>query len=162
MKTILTTIAFVLIINILSAQTSIKKSDISSTGNISTAGTVKVISTVGEIAVKENSQGTIHISEGFINPDLAQITNVKNYSKLNGMYIYPNPAIDYVNLSLPKTSNYQVSIFDINAKKIADYQIVQSNNYKIELQFLTEGEYLLVIKSEKLKQYKTFKLIKTH
>jgi hypothetical protein len=65
MKAYLTIIAL-LITYISFGQTAIKKSSIDSGGDISTNGTLKIVYTIGEVALQENTTGNIHISEGFI------------------------------------------------------------------------------------------------
>jgi len=71
---------FILILFLLTGftygQMQIKKSSISTGGGSASAGTTTVISAIGEVAVQENTQGTVHISEGFIGADIAVVLGV--------------------------------------------------------------------------------------
>ncbi len=48
------------------SQTVIEKSSIDSGGDNTTVGTTTLLYTIGKVVVQETSNGTIHISEGFI------------------------------------------------------------------------------------------------
>ncbi len=158
MKHFLTIIAL-LVISMNFGQVAIKKSTVSSGGEISTHGNVTVISNLCEVAVQERNQGNIHISEGFISPEILQTTGVAGFSLIKNINVYPNPAVKYVNISMQEITNYEIVLTDINGKqlwsKTGDEQQIQ-----IDLQYYQSGTYLLIVKDVENKQYKVFKLIK--
>ena len=161
MKTTISILVLLIISLSISAQTAIKKSNISTTGAVVSNGTTKVIYTVGEFAVQENTQGTVHISEGFINPDMLITTGLDKYNYEDfDVQIFPNPAVNYVNVKPTEISNFNIELFDVNGKLIMSENGKNALVKRLNISHLTNGEYLLVIKSEKLKQFKTFKLIK--
>jgi len=159
MKNIIIILSFLLSLN-LSAQTAVKKSNISSGGGIVTNGTTKIIYTLGETDLQETGNGTIHISEGFINPGLTASLGIENYTSLNNVKIFPNPASDFINIRFPEPGNSEILLSDINGKQIAYFSDKNVNLQKINIQNLPKGSYLLIIKNSKLMQVKIFKLIK--
>ena len=160
MKTIISILALLIISLSISAQTAVKKDCISSGGNVVTNGNTKIIYTVGEFAVQENTQGTVHISEGFINPDLLIATGLANYSVGHfDVNIFPNPARDYVNVKFSKSCKYNINLYDVDGKIIHQYSS-ESNRQRINLGNLSNGEYMLLVKNVNNKSYKSFKLIK--
>ena len=56
--------------------------------------------------------------------------------------IYPNPAIDIINIDLPKNLNYQANLHDLNGRLISS----MTNKSVIEIQTLPLGTYLIEIK----------------
>ncbi len=69
--------------------------------------------------------------------------------------VYPNPVVDYVNIELDQTYNWNsltLSIFKINGKKVFQKQINEKGNLlKVDIQNLKSGLYVLHIsKSNKI------------
>ena len=56
--------------------------------------------------------------------------------------IYPNPAIDIINIDVPGNLNYDANIYDLNGRVI----ISTTNKSVIEIQTLPLGIYLIEIK----------------
>ena len=153
-------IIFVVISTTLSAQTVITKSNISSGGGTTTAGTTRIIYTVGEVAVNETTQGTVHISEGFINPEFANETGLSDYrqNELN-VSVFPNPAKDFVNVKFPDAKSYEIDLYSADGKIISTYT-TNSTIEQIPVNNLSSGEYLMIVKNTSEKTFKTFNLIK--
>lgn len=142
------------------SQTAIKKSSIDSGGATTTNGTVTMVYTMGEVAVQENTNGTVHISEGFLSPDMISTVGLEDYTQLAGVQLYPNPATDFVNLSFPKVANYDISIYDLLGKEITRYQVNNSNAQRITLGQLPNAVYFVLIKNENTKEYISYKVVK--
>ncbi len=71
-------------------------------------------------------------------------TGINNYISENDVVISPNPAIDYMNVTV-ENDNFKVSKFyvvDITGK-IVSTQNVQENNFRINVSNLTSGCYFL-------------------
>jgi hypothetical protein len=161
MKTITIIIISVLLSVNAFGQTKIVKSNISSGGGTSSNGNISIIYTIGEFAIQESTDGTVHISEGFISPGLLIATGLEkfHYADFN-VQIFPNPAVNYVNVKSKEIRNFNIQVFDMNGKLIMSENSNKSIVTKLNISHLKNGEYFLVIKNEKLKQFKTFKLIK--
>ncbi len=116
MKTLITIIAFLLLVSVY-GQTAVKKSSLSTAGGSQTAGNTTVIYAVGEVAVQEQTQGNILVSEGFVGPDFSAL-DIENYSDLTGIEVYPNPVKDIFTVSLPANRSYEFYLYDMNGKQI--------------------------------------------
>jgi len=158
MKKILTIIVL-LFISVSFGQVAVKKSTISSGGEISTNGNITVISNVGEVAIQENSQGNILISEGFISPEILQTTGVSDYTMVSNIRIYPNPAVKYVNILMEKSNDYEIILMDMNGKELLT-RTDNTQQFQIDLSAYQNATYLLIVKNISTKQYQVFKLIK--
>ena len=156
----LLTLTLTLLVSLSFGQTAIKKENISTDGGSQTNGTTTVVYTVGEIAIQENSNGTIHLSEGFIGPDIAEAMDIKDYTLLQNINIYPNPTQDFVNINFENESEYQINVTDLSGKIIYTFEENNQLEQRINLQNLKVGVYLLVIKDIKFKKYKIFKIVK--
>lgn len=141
-------------------QTAIKKDNISSGGGSNTIGNTSVIYTVGEVVVQENTNGNTHISEGFISPDLLQAFDIEEYTILEGVSIYPNPASSIVNIQFDDASHYQIILTDISGKQLLETSSDTDLSQQIDIQHLDRAIYFLIIKDLTNKKYKVFKLIK--
>ena len=159
MKTILITIAL-LMACLGFSQTRIKKSSIDSAGNLSQNGSITMLSTVGELAVQENTNANIYISEGFISPITHLTLNTDNYKMLKGVKIYPNPAVNFVNVEIDASNNIEIILYDETGKTIYQENTSMLNNFKINMSSYEFGTYLLLIKDEENKLYETYKIIK--
>lgn len=141
------------------SQTSIKKSNMDSGGEISIAGTIEIIYTIGELFVQENTNGTIHISEGFLSPEIQNTLGNTDYTPFNDIEIYPNPTVDYLNFNFFKNSNYLITITDFAGKKIKSFT-THKNQYKINLANYSIGVYLILVEDLPNKKYKAYKIVK--
>ncbi len=153
------TIILFLLVSITYGQTQIKKSSISTGGGSATVGTITVISAIGEVAVQEQTQGNIHISEGFIGADLITTSSVEHFAQLTGVRIFPNPATDFVGLHFQNTANYNIAVYDLTGKLIFQQQ-TDKTDYKIKVKNYSRGVYMLVVKDTKNKKFVSFKMVK--
>jgi len=137
----------------------IKKSSIDSGGTSITNGNVSVTYTVGELVIQEKTTGNIHLSEGFIGKDIQQVLGVYNFELFNNFKVYPNPAIDYVNVKFNKPSNYNIVITDLKGSMIKKITTHENLN-KIDLSNLNNGTYFLIIIDVNSNTYNSIKIIK--
>ncbi len=159
MKTFLTIIALLVAFSSF-GQTAIKKNSIDSGGDISTNGTTKMVYTLGEVAVQENSTGNIHVSEGFIGVNSLVSLDIENYSILSDIKVYPNPTSDYININFTQKSDYDISIYNLAGELIYSKQIIESNKESINLNKFPAGTYLFVVKQVAEQKATTYKIIK--
>jgi hypothetical protein len=57
-------------------------------------------------------------------------------------FVFPNPAVDIININAPDNLNYEATIFDLQGRLI----ISTTNQSVIDVQTLPQGMYLIVIK----------------
>jgi PKD repeat protein len=76
------------------------------------------------------------------------ITNESNYSKINGLAVYPNPASDYIYIKQEKNEKYIIDIIDITGKSI---QLISSNEpiTTINVSDLQSGMYIVKVTDSK-------------
>ncbi len=138
------------------AQTAVKKSSISTGGGSHTTGNMQIIYAIGETAINETDQGTKHLSEGFVGPDILSTLGVEDYSEINGLQYYPNPVENNLNFELPDSNNYQIYVFDMTGKALMQQKINQDDS-RINMQNLPVANYLVIVIN---RQNKTKKIIK--
>ena len=141
------------------SQTAIKKSGISSGGNLSRVNNTQVIFSIGEIAVQENTQGTTHVSEGFIGPDLRQSLGITDEVLFNDFKIFPNPTADIVHINFTKSSDYTMQVTDMNGKILLVKNTNQPDN-TLDISRLARGVYLLLLKDTAKHAYNILKIEK--
>ncbi|RYM33999.1 T9SS type A sorting domain-containing protein [Brumimicrobium glaciale] len=142
------------------SQTTIIKSSLDSGGASVINGTKTVIYTLGEVAVQETTIGNIHISEGFLGPNIIGTSDLDNYSPLEGLNIYPNPTTNFVNIDFKKSDIYEISLYNINGKQVFTIKTDQTNTQRLNLENYNNGTYLLVVKNNNEQSFKTFRIIK--
>lgn len=141
------------------SQTSIKNSSLSSGGNASSNGNNSILYSIGELAIKEQTVSSYHLSEGFINPTINQTLGINTYTTLNGIKMYPNPTKGMVNISFENLSTYDIHIFDMLGNKIKHFN-VNSIAKTLDISSLNNAVYLLIITDKKNKKTVSYKLIK--
>lgn len=159
MKTLFTTV-FALFTILGFSQVAIKKSSLDSGGAATTNGTLAIIYTVGELAIQENTTGTIHISEGFIGGDVFTSLGIDNYTPLESVSIFPNPTVHNVTIHFSNSDNYEINIFDYSGKQINAITTSHTNQQMINMMNYTSGIYFILVKNTDKQQYKTYKIIK--
>jgi len=142
------------------SQTSIEKSSIDSGGDTATVGTTTLLYTIGEAVVQETSNGTIHISEGFISAEVLDVLEISDYTELVGVSIYPNPTIDYVKINFSTNEEHLITLFDYSGKQLGVYQSGNDHLFSLDMQKYSSGIYLVLVQNKNQQQYNTFKLVK--
>ena len=156
----LTTILVLLITFSSFSQTNIKKSSIDSGGTISSNGNIELIYSIGEVVVQETTLGNIYISEGFINKNMTASLDLESYTNLEGVTVFPNPTIDYINIHFSDRANYNISIFDYAGKQLEQINTNQSSKLSIDMTTYNKGIYLVLLKDASTQQFKSYRIIK--
>ncbi len=123
------------------------------------AGTVKLVATTGEVFVREANVVPIHLSEGFIGPDLIAFLGVENYAPLNGVKIFPNPVSEVLTIRFPEQSRYEVYLYDLTGKMIFSAE-VSDFMYRLNMKDYLNGLYLLVVIDREKETYFSTKIKK--
>ena len=142
------------------SQTAIKKQSIDSGGAVASSGNTAVIYTIGEPVVQEASISNIHISEGFISPDIQAGLDIQDYTNLAGVKVFPNPATDYITISFSEEANYNIAVFDQLGKQIKEINTGQTSTQSINMQNYSRGIYLVLVKNTVKQQYVSYKVVK--
>lgn len=148
-----------LIVQLGFAQLTIKKSSIDSGGEVAVNGSISMVYTLGEVVAQESNDGNILISEGFINPDFLVDIKVGSgeLEELEGVTVYPNPTVRFVNIELVQKSQVDVKLYNEHGKVIIQET---GERLKLDLSAVATGLYFLVIKDNVHQKYKSFKIVK--
>ncbi len=147
-------------ISFLGFSQQIVKESIDSGGGAASATGIKIVHTIGEVVVAEKSNGTLHVSEGFISPEFASYLDVENYTALGGVKAYPNPTMAVVNITFPEPQNYLIQVFDILGREVLQVRTDNVDNYLLNISNLQAETYMVLVKNTNSRQFKTFKIVK--
>lgn len=118
--------------------------------------------TIGEVITEfgEDTLNNVHLTQGFQQTMLA-IVSVEDHLQDIEIDVYPNPAVDYLNISIPSLQeDMQFSLFDMQGKLI-EKQKIDSKKFTIGFSNMSTGNYLLVF-SNKDQRIKTLQVQKSH
>jgi len=142
------------------SQVTLVKSSVDSGGASVTNGTISILYTIGEVNVQETTVGSLHISEGFIGPDIQAGLDIQDYTNLAGVKVFPNPATDYITISFSEEANYNIAVFDQLGKQIKEINTGQTSTQSINMQNYSRGIYLVLVKNTVKQQYVSYKVVK--
>ena len=156
---IFATIILALVVHLSFAQQTIKKSSIDSGGEVAVNGNISMVFTVGEVVVQESINGNILVSEGFINPNFFYDikVGVGEYEELEGVTVFPNPTVRFVNVEFVQNRIVDVVVYNENGKVLIQET---GDRFKLDLSAVATGLYFLVIKDNVHNKFKSFKIVK--
>ncbi len=142
------------------AQVEIKKSNLSTDGGSAAAGSVSVVYSVGEVFVAEQDASSIHLSEGFIGPDILNVNGIENYSGMQQVKVYPNPVQDDLYIDFQRQNKYEIKLYELNGKEILSENLDYTDKTLINMTDLARATYILLIIDRNQKRYQTVKINK--
>jgi hypothetical protein len=108
----------------------------------------------------QDSASGVHLTQGF-QQTMLSIVSVEEHLADIEIDVYPNPAVDYLNVSIPVLQeDMQFALFDMQGKLI-DQQKINSKAFTIGFSNQATGSYLLVF-STKDQRIKTLQVQKSH
>ena len=127
---------------------------------ILTNGQSNIFYSVAPIVKQENQHGNLHLSEGFISPDLLQTLGYEDFDQnLIDVKIYPNPVTNFVYVKSINQQSFNIQLIDLNGKTILQFSCLKKN-CKIDMTKYKRATYYLIISQPKHKRFKYIKLIK--
>ena len=66
--------------------------------------------------------------------------------EINGLQVYPNPAVNSLKFSLDNLSETSVAVYDTNGRRVLETSIDQNNS--IDVSGLNKGVYLIQLEIE--------------
>ncbi len=91
------------------------------------------------------------------NLPLCSALNIENNTVFSNVSVFPNPTQGVVNINFGDLKNIEVKVFNSIGQLVYQNKIINSSNYKFNLDVMA-GIYLLELSTEKQKKH--FKLIK--
>ena len=70
---------------------------------------------------------------------------IKRYELLEGVYAYPNPIRNTLNIEMPDYNNYEISMFNRNGKRVFKRNLTNRIETSFDLYALEKGFYFLSI-----------------
>jgi len=87
-----------------------------------------------------SSNGVVHVIDGVLLPNLTSIEENNNLNVL----VYPNPAVNVLNITLNSNELFNLTITDLNGKQILAERISNLSNM-VDISNISSGMYLLRI-----------------
>ncbi len=100
-----------------------------------------------------------------VDDNKSELPKIKKESLQNqtDVELYPNPATDYLNITLKdsKLKNVQIEMYNVIGNKIEfELDAVSLGNYRINVKNFNSGYYLLIVKDQVSRYNKAFKFRK--
>lgn len=146
---IFTIIIVLLITTQLTAQPSIERQVVASTGGTWSNGSFNLDYTVGDFVVTTINNTTNYLTQGFQQPTVLTIS-IKEHPKSNmDISVYPNPSTDYLNIKIINTSgNISIVLFDVTGQRMftKEYSNASAELFTtIDMKHYATGTYYLRI-----------------
>lgn len=148
MKTISLFILLALTAFVASAQLSIERQVIASTGRTLESGTLSQDFTLGETLISTLTSGTIHLTQGFQQGNLGPTSSAASLLQDNEWVVYPQPAREnlFIRLTRPHAKPIQLEVFDLMGRSLhTDHSAFATNPTlsHVEVEAWPTGTYLL-------------------
>lgn len=128
----------------LSAQ-KIAPSVIASAGHVIKAGNLSLEWTLGEVVTETRTSSSLIVTQGFHQGNLG--TTLVQNQELTQLNVYPNPTTSIINIENPESLDLQFTLTNIEGKIIMQNQL-RTSNLEINLEDLSQGNYILVFKNK--------------
>jgi hypothetical protein len=120
------------------------------------AGSIDIILAVGP----NQTPGTYHgLTRAGTSINLIELnpTSTKDMAPKNFMKVYPNPTNSILNIECSEISdNAILKIMSVDGKIIKEVTVENVKNHVLDVSFLTNGTYLLMVQNSKWNSYFTF------
>jgi hypothetical protein len=115
--------------------------------------------TIGEVVIQTQSSINNDLTQGFHQTTLV-VTPIDNPFPEIEVNIYPNPMTEQLFIKTNAYKNLTFSIYDEKGRIVIE-EILESELTQVQVDFLANGQYFLVLKNDSQKlTIQTFKLIK--
>ncbi|OFX22054.1 MAG: hypothetical protein A2041_02165 [Bacteroidetes bacterium GWA2_31_9b] len=142
---------------------SISSSVVASAGGYSEAGGLSLSWTLGELAVETFTTSNLVLTQGF-QQGYYEITGIDELSNKDfKVNIYPNPAVEYINIQIenPEIKKVKIELFSMEGKLISNEEFENTGTF-FELNLSNHSSSQLILKLTDLNSGKanTYKIIK--
>lgn len=133
---------------------------ISSSGTSFTNGSNQLDWTLGELSTSSLTNGSNSLSQGFHQGNL-NVTSIDNFDDTYGLNIFPNPAIDLLQVQFEKANKTNlIELYSTEGKLLLTQESKNETLCQIDMSKYDIGTYLIKIhnKNTKGKSYRIVKL----
>ena len=127
---------------------SISSSVIATAGGSSEAGGINLSWTMGELAIETFTTTNLILTQGF-QQGYYEITSIEDpLTKLMDLQIYPNPAIDIINILIENqdTKYIRLELYSIDGKLVTNEQWENTGSaYQFQLNRFSSNQYILKV-----------------
>ncbi|KAA3634196.1 MAG: T9SS C-terminal target domain-containing protein [Bacteroidetes bacterium] len=139
---------------------------ISPLGHLSTTNTVHVSGTAGELIVSTVSTGSVTATQGFQQPNIEDLVGTYELSDLAiRISVFPNPVSSLLNVEFltEESANVTIELYDV-AGQLVFYSpminVPERLTEVVDFARFPTGQYFLIVKDDKNRLLKTFKVQK--
>lgn len=75
-------------------------------------------------------------------------TTTISEEKAASVSVFPNPATEYIKINMPETTDYRVSVFNIEGKVMFSFVVLDCNEYLLSVDGFEYGEYFLTVEGK--------------
>lgn len=152
---------FIYVFFLLISSNLISQEVIATQGNSTSNSVATLDYTIGEVVILTGTDGKNDVTQGFHQP-VFEITNIETIEISFEVSIYPNPAVDQLNIQVKEIDKVsRFDLYDARGKLLTTRRITQNITllpfYKYE-----SGAYFLSFISSDNKLLKTFKIQKSY
>ncbi|OFX86896.1 MAG: hypothetical protein A2W99_04050 [Bacteroidetes bacterium GWF2_33_16] len=142
---------------------SISSSVVATAGGYSEAGGLSLSWTLGELATETFTTTNLILTQGF-QQGYFEITSIDEpLSKSIDLKVYPNPAIDFINILIEDidVKLVRIELYNLEGKLISNEQWENTGTpYQFQLSSFSSSQYILRIVDDKNNRVKSFKIVK--
>jgi len=102
--------------------------------------TTYTLTIANEVDCQKSVEVTIEVEE--CNEVVAGLEDIKE----GDIQLFPNPVIDYLNVQINSNTSFQLTVFDLNGKKVLQQEL--NNSQQINFDEFQKGIYLIVLENE--------------
>ena len=84
---------------------------------------------------------------GIFSGEFTADPNTLNNEKLVTVKAYPNPATDFIHISLPKVLNTTAYVYDLTGKEVLHQSINNSDKFRLDVSNLSTGHYVIKLQA---------------
>lgn len=144
----------------MAGQLSVVQSEIAAGGGTHTNGDKQMVAATAEVAVGENSQGNLHLSEGFIHSGILVLIGVQDFGQLDHVLLYPNPVTDNLTIEFPVAGTYEVFLFDMDGRLLSVRQYNDTDLCVWDLSGFPPAVYWVAVTDRERRKAAQFKIMK--
>ena len=139
---------------------------VGSSGTTSTAGSLEVSNSVGEVIIQTGISGSFIVTQGFQQADVEGATPIEDLLPKVNYQFFPNPVKEILNVKLEseKPLKLRIALFDLKGIQIwtapEEVQVNGQLKTQYNLAYLAEGIYTLMITNENNQVLKSVKISK--